>query len=316
MTSIKIRCAITAFLLDIFSIVFAIICGVIPVHADQSQRFVWVGDSQGATNGVPITTDVLTPIVDSILALSPAPKVVIFGGDMAHRANITNLNSFKALFTDRLDAAGIPSASGVGNHDLYSQSPIALTSEALTRQQEFQARFNSSWTQNGPAGFTNLAFSFHFGNSLFIIADSYYATANGPEPVYGINQTQQTWIQGLLKNNTASHSFVFTHIPAFNPWNPSADANMANTWQTITTSGNATNTNASMLFTGHLHLYYRTQRDGVYQVTAGSAGAERNCQDNDGNLHACGPIEPGDVYPTPIPFNYAVVTINGREVAV
>jgi hypothetical protein len=70
-----------------------------------------------------------------------------------------------------------------------------------------------------------------------------------------------------------------THIPAFSPWVPSAENDMKDTWQTITTSGNATNTNASILFAGHEHLYYRTLRDstgnyplngiGTYQVLAG-----------------------------------------------
>ncbi len=304
---------IPAFFLLIFSVIFTIAFRVIPVYADQSQSFVWVGDAQGPDNNDPTSTSVLTPIVNSILAMSPAPKVVIFGGDMAHRASITNLESFKTLFTDRLAAAGIPSASTVGNHDLYTPGGLAvLTTEALTRQQEYQARFNSSWTQNGPAGLTNLAFSFNFGNSLFIIADSYYATANGPEPVYGINTAQQNWIKGLLQNNTASHSFVFTHIPAFSPWNPTANANMANTWQTITTSGNAANTNASILFSGHLHLYYRTMHDGIYQVLAGSAGAPMGCAGDSGQT--CGPVEPGDVYA--LRYNYAVVTVNGRYVTV
>ena len=312
MTSPRSGYAIAAILLGTVLLVFAILCGVTPVHADQSQSFVWVGDAQGADNNDPINTAVLNPIVDSILALSTKPKVVIFGGDTAHRGGTTNLEKFKTLFTDRLTAAGIPSASTAGNHDLYTQSPASLTGAALTRQQEYQAIFNSSWTQNGPsAAYKNLAFSFHFGNSLFIMADSYYATENGPEPPYGINTTQQNWIQGLLKNNTASHSFFFTHIPAFNPWTPgSANDNMTDTWKTITTSGNANNTNASMMFSGHLHLYYRTFRDSTYQVTAGSAGAPLNCQEGE----TCGPVEPGDVYA--LLYNYAIVSINGREVTV
>jgi fibronectin-binding autotransporter adhesin len=302
-------CMVPAFLLSIFLLIFVIIFWIVPVHAGQSESFVWVGDAQGADNHKQINTTVLAPIVDSILALSIKPEVVIFGGDMAHRGGTTNITEFKTLFTDRLAAAGIPSASTVGNHDLYTQSATP-DNEALTRQKEYQALFNSNWTQNGPsADYKNLAFSFYFGNSLFIIADSVYATENGSYPPYGINAVQQNWIKGLLQNNTAAHSFFFTHVPAFSPWVPSANGDMSDTWQTITTSGNATNTNVSMMFAGHEHLYYRTQHNGTYEVLAGSAGAPLNCQTGQ-----CGPVYSGDVYD--FWYNYAIVTTNGRYVTV
>ena len=302
-------CAIPAFLLRAFFFVFAIICWVTRVDAEQLQSFVWVADTRGNTDNDVINKSVLTPIVNSILALNSAPKVVIFGGDAAYRGGTANLTDFQTVFTNRLTAAGIPSAYVIGNHELYTTNASPPEINALARQKDFQAVFNGGWTQNGPAGFTNLAFSFHLGNSLFIIADSYYAPANGSPPVYGINSAQQNWIKGLLQNNTASHTFVLTHIPAFSPWVPSAEADMADTWQTITTSGSATNTNASILFAGHEHLYYRTRHDGTYQVLAGSAGAPLEC-DNP----PCGIVQPTDVYR--FSYNYVVVSINGRYVTV
>lgn len=286
-----------------------IICWVTHVHAEQSLSFVWVADTRGDANNDPINTSVLTPIVDRILAMPTAPKVVIFGGDAAYRGGTTNLNYFQTVFTNRLTAAGIPSAFAIGNHELYTTNANPLDIHALARQQDFQAIFNGGWTQNGPAGFTNLAFSFYIRNSLFIIADSYYAPADGSPPVYRINSAQQDWMKGLLQNSTAAHTFVFTHIPAFSPWVPSAEPDMADTWQTITTAGNATNTNASILFAGHEHLYYRTLHDGTYQVLAGSAGAPLNC-----DKPPCGIVQPGDVYR--FSYNYAVVSINGRYITV
>lgn len=306
------RCAIPAFLLRAFVFAFATIFWVAHVHADQSLRFVWVADTRGDANNDVIDTTVLTPIVNSILALNPAPKVVIFGGDAAYRGGTANLTEFQAVFTNRLTAAGIPSAFAIGNHELYTTNANPLDINALARQRDFQALFNGGWRQNGPAGFTNLAFSFQVGNSLFIIADSYYAPADGSTPVYGINSAQQAWITGLLQRNTASHTFVLTHIPAFHPWVPSAAADMADTWQTITTSGSATNTNASILFAGHEHLYYRTLHDGTYQVLAGSAGAPLGCDSPPCPIP--GPVYPGDVFA--LSYNYAVVSINGRYVTV
>ncbi|MEI6315972.1 MAG: hypothetical protein WCO89_13950, partial [Syntrophus sp. (in: bacteria)] len=89
------------FILRIILLVFAIICWVIPAQADQSQVFAWVADTRGDANNDLISTNILTPIVDSILALKPAPKVVIFGGDAAYRGGkmdkSTNLNEFRKV---------------------------------------------------------------------------------------------------------------------------------------------------------------------------------------------------------------------------
>jgi Calcineurin-like phosphoesterase len=308
MTSIRSRCAIPAFLLRTCSLVFAIICGVTPVHADQSQSFVWIADTQGSSPSKQVNTSVLTPIVDTILAMSTAPKVVIFGGDATSTGGTANLTYFKSLFTDRLDAAGIPSAYAIGNHEPFAPPTFI---QPLAGQQQFQALFNSNWIQNGPAGFNNLAFSFHLGNSLFIVADSFYATTNASKPPFGINTAQQDWMKGLLQNNTADHSFVFTHVPAYSPSLPSPNLNMTDAWTVITTSGNATNTNASILFSGHDHLYYRTLQNVTYQVLSGSAGAPLGCENTS---VSCGPVYPGDVYA--LQYNYTVVTIDGRYVNV
>jgi hypothetical protein len=214
MAPIRSGSAIPASLVRTFPLVVAIICWAAPSHADQSQSFVWVADTRGDANDDIIDKSVLTPIVDRILAMTPGPKVVIFGGDAAYRGGTANLTEFQKVFTDRLDAAGIRSAYAIGNHELYTTGD---SSQYLMRQQDFQALFNSNWAQNGPAGFDKLAFSFHIGNSLFIIADSFYATSNSTEPSYGINAAQQAWIKGLLQNDTAAHTFVLTHIPAFSP---------------------------------------------------------------------------------------------------
>src|SRR5665647_272113 len=91
-------------------LVFAITFGAIPVHATQSQSFVFAADSQGGSLAHQVNTSVLTPIVDNILAMSTPPKVVLFGGDATYTGGTANLTSFQSLFTDRLTAAGIPSA--------------------------------------------------------------------------------------------------------------------------------------------------------------------------------------------------------------
>ncbi|MEI7639813.1 MAG: metallophosphoesterase, partial [Syntrophus sp. (in: bacteria)] len=327
MTTIRSRYGVPMFILRMILLVFVIICWVIPAQADQSQSFAWVADTRGDANNDLISTNILTPIVDSILALKPAPKVVIFGGDAAYRGGYdtgaTNLTKFQDVFTNRLTTNGIPSAFAIGNHELYTMNHAPdLWDQAQSRQEDFNkfvinkdSLLPKIQIQNVPghAELNNLAFSFHLGNSLFIIPDSYLATANGTEPSYGINAAQQTWMKGLLENNKAAHTFVLTHIPAYTPNEPSAEANMANTWQTITTSGNATNTNASILFSGHQHLYYRTLHDGTYEVLAGSGGAPLGCEQGE-SCNNLGPVYPGDVFW--LRYNYAVTSINGRNITI
>ena len=49
----------------------------------QCERFVFLADSRGNSTSDLINTTVLTAINNQILALSPRPSFVIFGGDQA-----------------------------------------------------------------------------------------------------------------------------------------------------------------------------------------------------------------------------------------
>ncbi len=315
--SIKARYASNNYHLRMFLLFFALFCWVIPLHADQSQTFVWVADTRGEHNDDPVNSKILTPIVDSILAMSPAPNVVIFGGDAAYRGNL--IKTFNEVFTDRIKNAKIPMAFAIGNHELYTKGDSA---NYLDRQKDFQANFNKDWTQNGPAGFENLAFSFHIGNSLFIVADSFYATSNAVEPKYGIgidkSDTQLDWMKGLLEKNKASHAIFLTHVPAYGPREPSPNSYMADAWKIINQTGKDTNTNVSIMFAGHDHLYYRTQHDGTYQVLAGTAGAGPGSGEPEppepGEEPATGAVYADDVFKRS--YNYAIVSIDGRYVTV
>ena len=108
MTPLRSRYKFPTLLVRTFLLAVASLCWAAPVHADQSMSFVWVADTRGDANDDIIDKSVLTPIVDRILAMSTAPNVVIFGGDMAYRGGTANLTEFQKVFTDRLDAAAHP----------------------------------------------------------------------------------------------------------------------------------------------------------------------------------------------------------------
>jgi len=265
-------------------------------EAKQSFNFVFLADSSLNSFADPVNASILSPIVSSILAISPAPSVVIFGGDSAFFGSTAYFNIFKSYFTNPIEGAGIPTVSLVGNHDISSLQP-------LQAQQEFQGLFNSRWNQNGPSGYNNLAFSFEIGNSLFVITDDYYITsANDPIPDGYVSQSQLSWISSTLSASTAAHKFVIGHTNAYNPFQPTLNPAFAALWSAI--AGNA-----AVYFCGHQHLYYRTNHDGTYEVISGGAGSERGSSDPSGTP---GPIFPTDVFSWD--YGYTTVNIDGRYI--
>ncbi len=191
MAPLRSGSAFPASLVRTFLLVVAIICWAAPAHADQSQSFVWLADTRGDANDDIIDKSVLTPIVDRILAMSPAPKVVIFGGDAAYRGGTDNLTEFQKVFTDRLDAAGIPSAYAIGNHELYttgSQSHGRSTGETSRNSRLSLTAAGRRTALPVLTIWPSHSISAIHSSSLPIV---FTHTQMAVMPAYGINQAQQ-----------------------------------------------------------------------------------------------------------------------------
>lgn len=128
---------------------------------------------------------------------------------------------------------------------------------------------------NGPKGYEELAYSFNFGNSHFVVLDSEH-------PLHKIDKLQQAWLDEDLTKNTLSNVFVFWHEPAWpmdDKKRQSLDAHSSlrnSLWSIIDKH------NVTAVFNGHEHVFNMTKIDSsifsqathaIYQITSGHVDA-------------------------------------------
>ena len=276
----------------------AAICSVTLLPASgyaETLRFVFLADSRGNSTSDLINTDVLNAINIQILALSPKPSFVIFGGDQAYRGYSDGAYNFQA-FKDALQpltAAGIKLYTALGNHELYNHDADA-PGFRLANQTAYQTAFVSN-PANGPSGYERLVYSFESpgGDAFFAVLDPYYLTADVPTPnVAGtVDATQLSWLTGRLALTKATHKFLFIHPPYYYMTLSPADISFSNLWYILDQN------RFDIYFCGHTHLYSRKNIDSsiapspqldpavqwksnVFQVLNGTCGA---------------PVDPGPV---------------------
>ncbi len=220
--------------------------------AAEDFRFVVFGDSRGsASGGPPINETQLGFMVQQIVALNPKPVLAVFGGDLALRAS--NWDRWKTL-TQPLTDAGIILFLAKGNHELYdNKGKRRLVNQ--TAYQKFVAANYPHIPSNGPPGFDRLAYSFEYGNSLFIVLDSFYMNPDSKvdKILYGgITWQQLVWLDGLLANTKKERRFVFSHMPAYPvDWAKPRDSSLDDLWKIMDVR------RITLFFGAHEHLYDR-----------------------------------------------------------
>ncbi len=265
----------------------------------ENLRFVFLADSPVATipnSPTPtdlINTAVLTPIINQILALSPRPSFVVYGGDQAacgcYNGTYT-FEAFKSVMAPLTDA-GIPFYTVLGNRELFNPTlnPLALNTFYLANQQQYQLAFTGN-PANGPAGYEGLVYSFESpqGDAFFAVMDPYYLSADVANPnITGtFDDTQLNWLAAQVAQTKAIHKFVFTHGPYYDVTSgegaPAPDSTYTNLWKM------ADDNRFDIYFCGHVHLYSRKTIDSsiaplttppaqwhnnVVQLIDGTAGA-------------------------------------------
>ena len=184
-------------------------------------RFVVYADSRGNwTPGKEINEDCLNYINNQIISLQPKPDLVFFLGDMATMAYDASgkrlLPGWKKLMTDAgfsfagLQPGKIPLYVAIGNHELYDSNGNYQAS----LQGEYQYFF-SEMPSNGPADYDKLAYSVGFGNSLFIVLDTFGFMDGNRNWDNGIDELQYWWFYATALQSQAQHKFVLTHGPAY-----------------------------------------------------------------------------------------------------
>jgi hypothetical protein len=240
----------------IFWLVAAICAAALPTVSGycETLRFVYLADCRGTSDAVPINTAALEPINAQILALSPPPAFVIFGGDQAFRGHSPsgyNFQKFKDAMKPLTDA-GIKLYTVVGNHELYGLKRDLFV---FDNQKEYQKVFTDN-PGNGPPGYERLTYSFESPgkDAFFAILDCYYLTQDAYLDENGeVNDTQRTWLENQLSQVTATHKFLFTHAPYYLITGSQSGQNSSYTqlWKILD------NYRFGVFFCGHDHLFSR-----------------------------------------------------------
>lgn len=116
---------------------------------------------------------------------------------------------------------------------------------------------------NGPAGFSELTYSFDVGNSHFVVLTSEKPKTNV------VNDVQRAWLEQDLKANKKTNTFVFLHEPAFQMSQDSEDALDAKPGERDQFWNVLKRHNVTAVFNGHLHMVAGKKQDGINQFVIG-----------------------------------------------
>jgi predicted phosphodiesterase len=139
-----------------------------------------------------------------------------------------------------------------GNHDRTGGSAADTV---------WQKEFNLP--TNGPAGYSELTYSFDFGNSHFVVLTSEKPKTNI------VNDVQRNWLDADLTANKKPNTFIFLHEPAFQMSQDAKDALDAKPEERDLFWNVLKKHNVTAVFNGHLHMIARKQQDGIQQFVIG-----------------------------------------------
>ena len=127
-------------------------------------------------------------------------------------------------------------------------------------------------------------YSFDFKNAHFVFLDN----ADGT-----MSENQFIWLKNDLMQSKAVHTFVFAHLPPFDP-RPGRPEPMGVGKQYKRLTAIFEKYNVSRVFTGGIHGYFREVRGGIPYIITGGGGSE---------------LESPDSF-----YNYIIVNVDGDKV--
>ena len=228
-------------------------------------------DMQHTQTGV---TAYLPPIISYIVA--EHPDFVLQTGDLitgaqtlptspAYKKFDMQYTNYKNV-TAPLAQANIPLYVIRGNHD------FGLHDGEQALSQAYLAAIAGAMPQNGPPAAKGLSYSFIHNNAKFIMLDQFVNTSSG------IVTLPMDWIKAELQNKQgARHIFVMGHSPVFSP-DTTASSKIAQFnlfdqsslqsqfWQLLIDN------HVTAYISGHEHLYFRGQANGIPQIVIGNLG--------------------------------------------
>ncbi|HEX3013227.1 MAG TPA: metallophosphoesterase [Methanobacterium sp.] len=138
-----------------------------------------------------------------------------------------------------------PVLTNIGNHDLYQD----INESVYTKM------------------FGNPYYSFTEKNSYFIVLD---------DAKSDVNNTQMGWLKNeLKKSQNYKYRFVFMHIPLYDPrYNSTGQGlSLGNSTTAKTLNGLFDQYNITMVFTSHIHGYFKGVWGKTPFITTGGAGS-------------------------------------------
>ncbi|WP_321507721.1 metallophosphoesterase [uncultured Methanoregula sp.] len=243
----------------------------------RTWKFVVFGDSpdpaENTTTGV---SPQLSLIANAVAA--ERPDMALYIGDLVSGWALTNASPMQNNYTGQFGnweeavspiynyttGSGIPLYIIRGNHEDGPDKTDAALLDA------YRATVASGMPVNGPPGEEKLTYSFAHKGAKFILIDDYIAHNGKKETV------NQSWVNGQLKEDTRSFTFVVGHSPAYLVDNDTEDIPYSlptRPTERDTFWNSMVNNNVSAYFCGHAHLYVRAGSQGLTQIVSGNGGA-------------------------------------------
>jgi hypothetical protein len=119
--------------------------------------------------------------------------------------------------------------------------------------------------------------SFDYGNSHFVAVDTEEAGVKG-----GISKKQMDWLRHDLETNkSAAHIFAFMHHPLYpkDPKEGFPDLSVRDALHKLFVQNKVKN-----VFSGHEHIFYKSEHDGVTYWVSGGGGAPNGEAPEDGGF--------------------------------
>ena len=233
----------------------------------NSFRFIVMGDRSSNNENE------FRMVLEKIKNLPVQPQFILFVGDLIFGQNISSeLRAWKDIVNDYYPIPRVFPA--FGNHDrdesIFSQMFPHLPNEQLP-------------------GFQRTVYYFDVDNARFIVLNSNRKDGNGR---YIIDSRQRTWLEGLLKNNGKTHTFIMFHVPAYPIGHHYGESLDANPEERDALMSILDKYNVTAIIVGHEHNYNRrlidhsfssndrTFENYIYQLTIGVSGVFKKYECN------------------------------------
>ena len=271
-----------------------IVASVPEIADDMSFNFIAYGDTRGP--GTPVS-DLHDDIIDEYLTFDP--ELILHTGDLAyHGSEWYQLLAFNESMTAVWES-GIPFYIAPGNHEMYTDDWVndpTFTNYTLYVDYEDVA---------AACGGTELYYSFDYNGIHFVIINTehYWDGDN-----FDLSSEQWTWLESDLGGVDNETFVVFSfHRPPFSVRAGSSGLQPNPIQEELL--GFLMQEDVDLVFNGHDHMYYRTEREGIYFVVAGGGGAPLHAYNDSSAVWQEGDVAASE-------YSYCNVEVNSTHVVV